>query len=218
MRSLVKEIFPKIPFLLFILQLKRVLGDCHTVLDIGCGSLSPLRFINAQKHGLDIDKLSLNKARKANTHESYSVVDAREVSSYFLPKSFDAAVALDVIEHLSKKEGHRLIASMEIIARKKIIIFTPNGFHYQYKKNLPWEEHESGWDFEEMQRLGFKVIGIFGYKKLRGEYHKLRFKPEVFWGLISELTQWFYTRWYPKQATALLCVKDIEFRKKEEKF
>ncbi len=54
-------------------------------------------------------------------------------------------------------------------SKNKIIIFTPNGFIWQdgYDDNS-LQEHKSGWCAEELEKLGFKVYGMNGWKKLRG--------------------------------------------------
>ncbi|HEU4719048.1 MAG TPA: SAM-dependent methyltransferase, partial [Bacteroidia bacterium] len=118
-------------------------------------------------------------------------------------------VASDLIEHLEKEDGYRLIEMMEKLAAKKVVIFTPNGFLEQreYDGNK-YQVHLSGWDVEEMEKLGYKVKGINGWKPLRGEFAVIRWWPKVFWGRISLLTQKrMETR--PKKAFAILCTKEI---------
>ena len=97
---------------------------------------------------------------------------------------------------------------MEKIARKKIIIFTPNGFLRQEEHdNNPWQVHKSGWNINEMKSLGYNVIGINGLKFLKGERAEIKFKPRIFWSLISDITQLF-TRKHPKYAFQILCTKE----------
>ncbi len=97
---------------------------------------------------------------------------------------------------------------MEKIAKKKIIIFTPNGFLPQGKyDDNPWQIHRSGWTSKEMENKGYKVIGINGWKPLRGEYANLLFKPKVLWRIISDFTQLIVKR-HPKNAFQILCVKE----------
>jgi len=43
-------------------------------------------------------------------------------------KSFDIVIAMDLIEHLPKSDGYKLLYEMERIARKACMIMTPNGF------------------------------------------------------------------------------------------
>jgi len=98
---------------------------------------------------------------------------------------------------------------MEKWARKKIIIKTLNGYLWQdgYDSN-PLQEHKSGWGVEEFQKLGFNIYGISGWKQLRGYKASIKYKPQLLWYLISELTQ-KVVYWYPKFAFQLFAIKQI---------
>ena len=61
-----------------------------------------------------------------------------------------------------------------------------------------------------MKGYGYRVLGMLGPKLLRGEYHALQWRPKVFWGSVSLLGHFLWTRWYPSQATSILCVKTKE--------
>jgi len=186
-----------------------MLRDCLTVLDIGCGELSPLKFIDSKITGVDIGRNTIAAAKKNRTHNHYKVLDIKQLITEFKPKSFDAVVGLDVIEHLKKQDGEKLIKQMEKIAIKKVIIFTPNGFMPQKGESI-YDKHLSGWTAAEMKRKGYQVFGIYGPRILRGEWHKIKFKPEFFWTIISELIQWSFIYNNPEEATALLCIKNIK--------
>jgi hypothetical protein len=67
--------------------------------------------------------------------------------------------------------------------------------------------HLSGWEPSEMKGYGYRVIGMLGPKCLRGEYHMLKWRPRIFWGLVSLLGHLLWTRWHPSQAASMLCVK-----------
>ena len=112
-----------------------------------------------------------------------------------------------MIEHLTKEEGLKLLDMMEAIAKKKMIVFTPNGFSAQecYFDN-PWQAHKSGWSVKEMKNRGYRVIGIHGWMHLRGERSEIKFRPTKFWMMISELTQ-IFIRNYPELAFQILCIK-----------
>ncbi len=206
-----KDFFPNIPALTYIFTLKKILSDCRTVLDIGCGASSPLRLIPAtRKIGIDADKKALETAKKNKTHDAYYLGNVKNISTMFKPKQFDACAVLDVIEHLSKTDGYKLIKDMEKIARKRIVIFTPNGFLSQDNPTNPFAVHRSGWTAEEMVKLGFHVIGMFGHTFLKGEGYGLRFRPKIFWGIVSEFTHYFFTRLHPHNAAGLLCIKELK--------
>jgi len=58
-----------------------------------------------------------------------------------------------------------------------------------------------------MKNRGYKVIGINGWKLLRGEYTSLKFKPNHLWRFISDITQVFL-RNNPENAFQILCIKN----------
>lgn len=208
--NLFKECFPNIPLMFYVLEIKRSLRNCKTLLDVGCGPSSPIRFLDkGKKVGVDIHSPSIKEAKVKGTHDEFYQLDLREIGKQFGQKEFDCCVALDVIEHFSKKDGYRLIAEMEKIALKKVLIFTPNGFLPQQGESTDFQEHLSGWSADEMRELGYTVRGIFGHKWFRGERHRLRLRPRILWGIISLMTDYLYTRITPESATALLCIKII---------
>jgi len=192
--------------------LKKELSDCNSVLDLGCGSNSPIQNCNIPfSVGVDVFETYLKEGQEKGIHNQYIKGDIRKID--LKPKSFDAVIALDVLEHLSKEEGYELLKKMERWARKKVIIFTPNGYVYQdgYDNN-PFQEHKSGWGVKELEELGFKVFGINGWKKLRGYKASIKYKPSFLWERISDLTQKI-TYYYPKLAFQLFAVKEIEEKK-----
>jgi hypothetical protein len=77
----------------------------------------------------------------------------------FVDKSYDIVTAFNVIEHLTKEAGYRMLEEMERIATYGIIIETPKDFrdnkqHTSHnKKNLHishWTREDfKGWKFAE---------------------------------------------------------------------
>jgi len=191
------------------LALRQALENCDNVLDVGCGCSMNMRWLGV-KHpvGIEAHQPSCEKARKQNTHDELVHGDVCALDQYFQPGQFDACIALDVIEHLTKEDGIKLIEQMERIAKHKVIFLTPSGFLPQHSfDNNDLQEHLSGWEASEMQARGYKVIGLLGPKGLRGEQHVLKGSPKIFWGLISLLGHIFWTRSRPSKAAAILCIK-----------
>lgn len=172
--------------------LRNSLDGCASVLDLGCGDNSPLRNIKSVTYsvGFDAFRESVEKSKKKRIHTEYRLGDLKKIDKYFNNKSFDAVVALDVIEHLDKKESIDLIKKMEKIARKKVVILTPNGFYHQdaYGSN-PYQVHKSAWTAKELQKLGYSVRGLRGLKYLRGEYATIKHKPWIVWGTVAFLSE-----------------------------
>ena len=206
-----KSIYKKIFFDLTH-YLKKELSNCDSVLDLGCGSNSSIQHCNIPfSVGVDIFEPYLEESKKKKIHNQYIKEDIRKVE--FKPKSFDAVIALEFLEHLTKEEGYALIKKMEKWAKKKIIISTPNGYVYQNAcdKN-PFQEHKSGWTVDELKNLGFKIHGVNGLKNLRGQGGSMKYKPTFLWERISDLTQKI-TYYHPRIAFQLLAVKELDINK-----
>ena len=191
--------------------LRKALSGCESVLDVGCGASPTMRQLGVSHPvGIDGYKPSVDRAKQLKTHDEMVHGDVRELDRYFRPKQFDACVALDVIEHLAKPDGVKLMRDMEKIAAKKVIFFTPCGFLPQrHATNDDLQEHLSGWEPAEMRNYGYDVIGLLGPKRLRGEYHAIKGRPRIFWGVVSLGGHILWTRNHPEKAAAILCVKDL---------
>ena len=194
-------------------ELAKAVGECRTLLDVGCGSNSPIRVVpnKVYKVGVDAFGQSIKRSKEKNIHNKYVQMDVLDIGKSFKPHSFDCVVASNLIEHLTKEDGMKLIVMMEQIAKKRVIIYTPNGFLPQgeYDDN-PWQLHKSGWTAKEMRNMGFAVTGIHGWKPLRGKHASIRFWPRPFWRVVSDLTQPI-VRKMPEKAFQILCVKNLHY-------
>jgi len=198
-------------------ELEASVVGCTTLLDVGCGAYSPIgRFTRKSVEqggvdatGVDAFAPSIERSRAAGLHRQYVQMDILKIAEHFASRSFDCVLASDVIEHLTKEDGFKLLDQMEQVASKRVIVFTPNGFVPQgeYDKN-PWQVHISGWTADEFERRGYTVYGMGGAKPLKGEYGRLKFKPAKLWYLIADLTQPFVRR-SPSRAYQLLAIKEI---------
>ena len=196
--------------------LEKEIQGSETLLDLGCGALSPVVYFK-HKHkytlGVDIFEPSLKQSKKKSIHSDYLRLDILNIDNAIKNKSFDCVLASDLLEHLSKKDGRRFLSAIENIATKKVIVFTPNGFIEQNEYNgNKYQTHLSGWAFEQMKKLGYRVIGVNGWKGffgVKGERAEVVWRPRIFWGKISFLSQAFM-QIYPRHAFQLLCVKEVQ--------
>ena len=193
------------------LALRKALEGCDRVLDVGCGSSLTLRQLGVPNPvGIEGYQPTFEEAKRRNTHDELVLGNVTELTRYFQPRQFDACVAVDVIEHLTKPDGLQMMKNMESIARKKVVLFTPSGFLPQgHTDQGDLQPHLSGWEPDEMKKHGYEVIGLLGPKSLRGDHHVLKHRPKIFWGVISLLGHWFWTRRHPDKAAAILCVKTM---------
>ena len=192
--------------------MEREVKGCSNLLDIGCGSFSPVQTFNKKLYCVGIDAFapSIEKSKTLGIHNEYHQIDVLDALEKFGPKSFDVVVALDLIEHLRKEDGLKLLEMMDKLARKKIFVYTPNGFLPQGdRENNPWQVHYSGWSPEEFGAFGYEVLGVNGIKSMRGEFAKPKLKPWFFWAFISDLTEPF-VKYKPSKAFQLLAIKRLD--------
>jgi SAM-dependent methyltransferase len=201
--------------ILVMLAIRRSLVGCEHVLDVGCGKAPTMKLLGVtHSTGIEGYRPDFEEAQRHQMHEQMVCGDIRNLSRYFAPNQFDACVALDVIEHLTKDDGLKLMKEMEGIAKKRVIFFTPSGFLPQrHATDDDLQAHLSGWEAKEMEQHGYRVIGLLGPKGLRGEGHALKRRPVIFWAMVSLLGQIFWTRFHPGKATAIFCVRTVPARK-----
>ncbi len=217
MKLFVKKILLKLPIVRryhFASNVHKELEGMESVLELGCGVHSYLsKFGNGQKGrpyavGVDIYKPSADLAKAAGVYDEVFIMDAMNIADTFSDKSFDCIMAMDFIEHLNKEDGLKLLAVITKIAKKKIILYTPNGFLEQGPEyGNPWQQHLSGWSAQEMSAMGYQVTGWGGLKSIRPRFLITR-QPIWFWKLLQGITQ-LYTRSNAAVSFQILCVKDL---------
>ena len=211
MKSLLKKLFHEL-FPNYLRAFRKALKGMDTLLDVGCGANSPVQYLSPKPHvvGLDAFMPSIEKSKAKGIHHEYLNMNFSELEDDIEPNSFDCVLANDVIEHLEKEDGIKFIETLEKIAKKRVIIFTPNGFVPQQPfEGNPWQRHLSGWSVEEMRARGYQVYGVNGWKALRGEMCEIKYRPKLFWLVISYLTQPL-TYIVPGLAYQIFCIKEIE--------
>jgi hypothetical protein len=195
--------------------LERAVGDAESLLDVGCGANSPVgRFRRqfAYSVGVDLFPAAIEASKAAGFHSDCLLMDALDIRDQFGPDSFDVVVAFDLLEHLPHADGLKILALMEEVARRRVVVLTPNGFLPQGPcGGNPLQVHRSGWDMKQMRTLGYQVRGINGWRVLRGAKGSMRWRPARLWGLVSHFTHPIAYR-IPSLAFHLLCVKDLGTR------
>jgi len=177
--------------------LRTMIKTGDKVLELGCGKNSLLIrsgvIKNLRVTGVDIFEPYVELHNSNGLYEKCICADITKID--FQPNQFDAVVCMDVLEHISKAEGVKLLAKMKVWGRK-IIITTPNGT----VPGIPsdgniHQEHQSGWFAEELKGHGYTVRGTSGWKALRKPGSQLRhLHPFVLWAglsLISDLVVYF---------------------------
>ena len=127
--------------------LSKDIKDGWTILDVGCGRSSSLMSVEKGSYrvGLDFYAPYIRKSRILSIHDDYVLGDVRALP--FKSKSFDCAVATEILEHLDKHDGLIMIKEIERVVKKKILMTTPNGFLPAYggPDDNPEERHLCGY-------------------------------------------------------------------------
>ena len=167
------------------------------VLELGCGKNSLLIRSGIIKKlrvtGVDIFAPYVELHNSDGLYESCILADITKVD--FESDQFDVVVCMDVLEHVDKSEGAKLLGKMKVWGRK-VIITTPNGTvpGILADGNIH-QKHQSGWVAKELEIHGYTVRGTSGWKALRKPDSQLKhLHPFVFWAslsLISDLIVYF---------------------------
>jgi 2-polyprenyl-3-methyl-5-hydroxy-6-metoxy-1,4-benzoquinol methylase len=207
----IRELLTKYQNLFFLWVLQKKLNGCRNVLDVGCGYDSPLSKLPKKFwiEGIDILEKNIALCKKNNTHNKYKIGDIKKINQYYRQNSFDAVIALDVVEHFIVKDALSLIKKMETIAKKRVIILTPNGFYEQGEIfDNPYQIHKSGWKKSDLEKLGYKTYGLRGLKFIRGDNANIKFRPWLFWGGLSFLSE-ILLYFFPSLSFDLLAIKEL---------
>jgi hypothetical protein len=187
--------------------LGRELAGCDSVLDLNCSYRSLMgRFKFRVSFGLDSFLPYVQESRRRGFHEAHVVADVRSIP--FKPESFDAVVALDTLDGLTKEEGTALLVRMEELARQKVIVTTRKHSEPGISFGYPVPERRSTWEAAELADLGFRVRGCDGEKELDGRWSALKYQPAILRRFITA----FYQRalyHFPRSATQLMAVKHV---------
>ncbi|MEM2180850.1 MAG: class I SAM-dependent methyltransferase [Nitrososphaeria archaeon] len=130
-------------------------------LDIGCGKGKWGYLINTSHKppsfivGGDLDIKNIMYAQKKQVYDDVLLFDGRYLP--FRDASFDIVLALEVIEHMEKLEGYKLLNEAERVSKEKVIVSTPLlGARYWYSE----KEHISRWTVSDLHSKGYIVRGI----------------------------------------------------------
>jgi hypothetical protein len=202
-------------------------NDPLEVLELGCGrdsvvlgTKTPVRYTGFEifeDYAIEIHRKIL-KSRNPNI-TYHKIINENFLDYDFKENSFDIVIMIDVLEHLTKSDGILILEYIQTIARKAIIIKTPNGFVHQNEfDGNSHQAHLSGWNEYEFRSRSFKVYGMSGLKFLRKPVHcdqweddlalTMRFKPKQFWLLVAGLSQLIVKK-IPRICYELLAVKSF---------
>ncbi len=183
------------------------------VLDLGCGDgySTAIMVKSLRKRfyivGFDAYEDNLRLAEQTGVYGLLLRADIREIEGRVNPA--DIVLLCEILEHISKEDGYKLLYWLEKIAHKCIIITSPphlnrnrEGRSYEedvkfrewLHKDKPWTmPHVSVWKSADYEKLGYQVYGA------NGAY--IRGLPYA--GMI--LAKWAYC--HPDYANSIVAIK-----------
>lgn len=158
-----------IPFTYINLIRGAIGNNVKTIIDLGCGEGKLIQALSRGENwevvGVDVDSVSIEKAKVISCYKKLIVADLEKIAKMFIKqkKKFDVVLCSQVIEHLSKEKGERLLDLVDKIADKRVVISTPNGFMEQIEESLAtntsYQQHISRWEVNDFSSRGYKVYG-----------------------------------------------------------
>jgi len=184
---------------------------CGCILDVGCGKHNPLA-ITAKHYkfrvlGLDIFEPYLKEAKNKGIYEDIVLGDARYLP--FKDKSFEAVTCIEVLEHVEKEGGERILDELDRVSRWLVLLTTPIGkcIQHAYDGN-PYQEHKYVWSLEELKAKGFQMRGV-GLKGMSGDRWRLCFplflRPLQY---VGEIAGTLCSYFFPKMASSVVAWKE----------
>jgi len=140
------------------------------ILDAGCGS-GLLSFLIA---GVGREKREAIELIGVDIYEKFLKIaegyDHKILCSVthlpFRDKSIDSSLSIEVIEHLSKKDGIKFLDELERVTRKYIALSTPFGYKKRESPNM-WMKHRSGWVPKDFRVREYKIRYLPNFSKKR---------------------------------------------------
>lgn len=121
---------------------KEHLIDDATILDVCCGngiSIIEGNFVYKKITGVDVYRPYLDEYLRTIPNSEVIQQDvSKEPLSNFPDNSYDIVMCLDGVEHLERDSAILLMENFERIARKKVIVFTPENIE---DPNVPTLNH-----------------------------------------------------------------------------
>ncbi len=165
------------------------------VLDVGCG-IFPQTFFRPRLRLLCEPYGEYVQTLRARFPDDPTVVILQgtwqEVLRLLPDRSVDSVFLRDLIEHLEKEDGRKLLQECERVARRQILVFTPLGFMPQ--DCAPgevdvwglgggnWQVHRSGWTPEDFDDT-WEIWASRDYHKVDGKGRVLDRPFGAFWAI-----------------------------------
>lgn len=178
-----------------------------TIADLGCGKgvngflIRISRYLQGAKIiGVEINEDYIKFCNKYNIYDE--IIKRKLPTLSFKTKSVELVLCTEVIEHLNKKSGIKLLGEIDRICTGRSIVTTPNIF-FETMPGDPDDKHLSLWTINDFRSRGYRVYG-------------LGLKMPLLWGdkflKIKHALYYFFTPIsyiFPSVGGSLIAVKDF---------
>ncbi|CAN5678132.1 class I SAM-dependent methyltransferase [soil metagenome] len=148
-------------------------NEARSLLDVGCGggvigALCRIYRSMDRLVGVDAHAPAIELCRRHSFYDEVLDLDITADRLPFADSSFDVVTCIEVIEHVGREDGLRLLDELERVGRS-VIVTTPNGYLEQDDlEGNPLQRHLSGWSVGDFARRGYRVQGIGGMRIFGG--------------------------------------------------
>lgn len=138
-----------------------------SILDVGCGKGS--RILKQMRQnikgqyivGCDVFPQYIKESKKTKIYDELVLADANHLP--FKPNTFSSVFCFEVIEHLPKNDGEKLLINLENISIKEILLSLPVGYMYQGPcEGNTYHTHKSEWFPKDFKKKKYAVLGVVG--------------------------------------------------------
>lgn len=134
------------------------------VLDLGCGRGLNGCLLRGSRDlagttliGLEINNEYIKECKKHKIYDKLIKHQLPEIP--FADKSIDLILCIEVIEHMTKGDGNKLLNEIDRVCKGRVIITTPNMFFPTLEGDAN-DEHKSLWTVGDFRNRGYKVYGM----------------------------------------------------------
>lgn len=141
----------------------------RAIFDAGCGFGEWGFLIRTRKSGhpylvgLDIWRSHLDKLHRLQIYDEF--VSGQIPPIPFRNKSIDISLACEILEHLPKETGFRLLAELERVTKELVIVSTPIDYPQSEIYDNPSERHVSNWSLRDFAQRNYETRIVYTLPK-----------------------------------------------------
>lgn len=149
-------------------RLRAQLARCSSVVELGNGPYGWISGLDQSRRiAVDLFPPYVANVRATNPEIEAVLADVRDWIRAQPSDSLDAVLLMNILEHMEAPDGHDLIRHSLRVARRRVIVYVPNGWQPQAPEQEnpefglnPLQAHVSGWTEDDLTPYGFSIERI----------------------------------------------------------